>query len=443
MKPQDLLPRMNRYITWKPTLRQLAFMALPHREILFGGAVGGAKSIGLMLSALQYFDIPGYSALILRTTRSALEQPGGLIPRSHEMLQGTGAKWHGNNSEWTSPEGGKIRFGYLEAPRDKFRYASSEYQFIGFEELTEWRTGEDYRFMSTRMRRPKRLAALGVPIRKRATTNPIGPGFQWVKEHFVDRPNTSERCFLPSLISDNPHLDSEEYLKSLADLPPAVRLALENGQWIAGEPGLIFDKNNFKYADAAQAPTDWQIRVRYWDFAATKPSETNRDPDFLVGTLLGKDRKNRWWILDVERHRLGPKEVEKVIKSTAQRDGKDVYIGIEQEGGSQAKIAVNYFATQVLNGYSVEYHPASNNKIVRAGPFATQVEAQNVYVVRAVWNHAFADEHDDFPNVAHDDQVDSASGGFNHAVSLLSKIHDRSIKKPYVGKSRRRITTGF
>jgi hypothetical protein len=45
------------------------------------------------MAALQYINVPGYSALLLRRTYSDLSLPGALMDRSHQWLRGTGAKW--------------------------------------------------------------------------------------------------------------------------------------------------------------------------------------------------------------------------------------------------------------------------------------------------------------------------------------------------------------
>ena len=78
--------KLTDYIPHKPTPKQRAFLMLPHREAFFGGAAGGGKSDALLMGALQYCDVPGYSGLVLRKTLSELKLPGGLLERATEWL---------------------------------------------------------------------------------------------------------------------------------------------------------------------------------------------------------------------------------------------------------------------------------------------------------------------------------------------------------------------
>ena len=62
------------------TLKQQTYLLLAGvLEILFGGAVGGGKTWSILAAALQYVDVPGYSALLLRRTRPEMIQPGGIL----------------------------------------------------------------------------------------------------------------------------------------------------------------------------------------------------------------------------------------------------------------------------------------------------------------------------------------------------------------------------
>jgi hypothetical protein len=79
-----------------PTPRQEAFMLLREREVFFGGAAAGGKTVALLMAALQYSDVPGYDALLLRPSLSEFQLAGGLIDLSHDWLASSRASWSGD-----------------------------------------------------------------------------------------------------------------------------------------------------------------------------------------------------------------------------------------------------------------------------------------------------------------------------------------------------------
>ena len=129
LTPQALTPKWTRYIPVNPTPKQYAFLLLNCLEAMYGGSAGGGKSAALLMAALQYVDVPGYAALILRRTYSDLALPGALIPRSHEWLRPLGVHWDDTEKTWTFPSGATLTFGYLDHSGDRYRYQSSEFQF--------------------------------------------------------------------------------------------------------------------------------------------------------------------------------------------------------------------------------------------------------------------------------------------------------------------------
>lgn len=413
-------PRLNRYIPHRPHPRQAAFLLDSREEMLFGGAVGGGKSDALLMAALQYFDIPGYAALILRTSRLALALPDGLIPRSHEWLTHTGATWNGTDKQWTSAEGATLTFGYLESEGDRYRYASSAYQFIAFEELTEFRREEDYRFLFSRLRKPAAGPLVNVPLRMRASTNPIGPGYAWVKRRFVDAGNAPMRAFLPSRLEDNPSLDAEAYEKALAQLPPLIAEKLRHGDWSAVEKGQVFDRAAFHFQDLLSAPAFTRV-VRFWDLAASEPSDAYPDPDWTCGVKMALDVSGRPWTLDVKMARLGPERIEQLVLRTANEDGKAVPVRMFTDPGQAGKAQVNTFA-RLLAGYDFGGVPIGGNKWTLAQPYAAQVRNR-----RAIWSATGSsvgealDQLEGFPTAVHDDAVDGHSGAYNWLVSPESE----------------------
>jgi len=82
---------MTEYIPQAPTVKQAAFLLLPVIEAFYGGQPGGGKSSALLMAALQYVDVPGYSALLLRRTYADLALAGALMDRARSWLVGTDA----------------------------------------------------------------------------------------------------------------------------------------------------------------------------------------------------------------------------------------------------------------------------------------------------------------------------------------------------------------
>jgi predicted phage terminase large subunit-like protein len=160
---------------------------------------------------------------------------------------------------------------------------------------------------------------------------------------------------------------------------------------------------------------------RWWDKAGTKGGG-----DWTVGTLMGLDNEGRFWVLDVIRVRLDSYEREKLIQDTARIDGRDVIVGLEQEGGSGGKQSAEYTA-KALAGYRtqiIKVGVSDGDKETRADPFSSQVNAGNVYVPTNQWQGAettgewidwakdWVEELKYFPASRYKDQVDSASMAF-------------------------------
>ena len=81
-------------------MKQLAFLANPSDEVLYGGAAGGGKSSAGLMAALMFMDVPGYNALILRRTFQDLNQPGAIMDRAKQWLAGTDARWQGQHNRF-------------------------------------------------------------------------------------------------------------------------------------------------------------------------------------------------------------------------------------------------------------------------------------------------------------------------------------------------------
>ena len=403
-----MTPRLTKYIPHRPTLKQMAFLSPPVnvvREVLYGGAAGGGKSDALLMGALQYVDVPGYAAILFRQTYTDLTLPEALIPRAHEWLRPTDAHWSEKTKTWTFPAGATLTFAYLEHENDKFRYQSSAYQYIGFDELTQF-TESQYTYLFSRLRRGE---GVSIPLRMRSASNPGGAGHDWVKQRFIVE-REHDRLFIPAKLADNPHLDQEEYIQSLSNLDPTTRQQLLDGNWDVLPEGYMFKREWFKIVDEVPRALDWRW-VRFWDLAATEKTESN-DPDATAGVLVGTNGR-QFCVADVRRVFETAGTVKELVRQTADEDGKAVAIRMEQEPGSSGKAVIDDYQQMVLPDFDFAGAPSSGSKEVRARPVAGRAEQDHISIFRAEWNRTFLDELTRFPmKGVHDDQVDGLSGAY-------------------------------
>lgn len=137
-------------VIWTPQPRQAALMARFEDEALYGGAAGGGKSDCALAEALRQVEIPHYRGLILRKTFPQLTE---LMDRSTEIYRRAYKKARFNESKhvWTFPSGAKIFFGSMQYTKDRTNYQGKRYDFIDFDELTQF-LWEEYSYLFSRNR---------------------------------------------------------------------------------------------------------------------------------------------------------------------------------------------------------------------------------------------------------------------------------------------------
>lgn len=271
----------TKFIKHEPTSKQFSCLLLGRqKEVFYGGAAAGGKTDWMAMEVLQYVDIPRYSAIIFRRTMQDAFQAGAIGYRLDEWLQPwyrTGeVYWDNQHSRFTFPRSGAtIQIGYSPFQFASNRYSSSEYQFVGFDELTHfWK--EDYEQMVTRCRRrscsihllddtgepifvrgcPECAIAQAVPLRIRSASNPPRagePGLNgWIHDRFqikkvptridgkvvdIFRGTHPKRLYVPAFLKDNPFVDQKSYEESLKDVDPVMRDRLLYGDWSAAAEG--------------------------------------------------------------------------------------------------------------------------------------------------------------------------------------------------------------
>lgn len=434
---------------------QQQFLQSTASIVIFGGGAGGGKSYALLLEALRHFNNPLFNGIIFRRNSTQIRNPGGLWQNSLEIYSGLGAVARQAYLEWTYPSGGKLKMAHLENSDSVFSYQGSQIPLIMWDELTHFEESQFW-YMMSRLR-----STSGIPGYMRATCNPDvnwvrqlidwwidsagfpikersgtlrwfikrDDGLIWAnsREELIERYGEDQipksLTFIPSLVHDNKILMQKDptYLSNLMALSRVDRMRLLEGNWNVKESaGMLFRREWFPIVEAV--PGGWIQMIRFWDRAATKPNETNRDPDWTRGLKMYKYSDGRFCVVDLKSMRDTPLSVERLIRSVAAHDSQSVRIMSQQDPGSAGVSEADHFI-RMLSGYDVHVEIISRDKVTRSKPVSAQSEAGNILVLRAPWNDDFFNELENFPNEdLHDDIVDTLSGAFNAMSHGLSTV---------------------
>jgi hypothetical protein len=265
----DFLPEENsqQNIIFKPNPGpQTEFLASEEQEVLYGGAAGGGKSFAMLADPIRYFSNPNFRGLLLRRTNDELKE---LKWKARELYDNdvVKGKFRQQDSLWVFPSGAEFWLTYLERDEDVKRYQGQSFTWIGIDELTQYASPFAWDYLRSRLR----STDLSIPLSMRATTNPGGPGHNWVKRMFIDPAPAKEsfdatdidtgsvlchpdlyrhphplagqphpkagqplfqRKFIPASLYDNPYLvQDDKYEASLSSLPEMQRRQLLEGDW--------------------------------------------------------------------------------------------------------------------------------------------------------------------------------------------------------------------
>lgn len=219
-------------------------------------------------------------------------------------------------------------------------------------------------------------------------------------------------------IEDNPTLmeSQPEYKANLESLPRVQQERLRWGNWLAREEGAGFFKREW-LTEITEIPphTDFVKIVRAWDMAGSVavPGSSLSDPDYSVGTKMGKLKNGDYVILDVVRFRARHGDVVLKILETAARDGTGVDIYIPSDPNSAAKAAATMLVQEIIShGYYARARGTNRSKIDRFRPFCAAAQHGLVRIVRGcvddLENKTFSDNNPFY------DELEKFDGGRKH-----------------------------
>lgn len=439
---------------------QTAFMATPANVCIYGGAAGGGKSYGLLMSALRYKNVPGFGCTIFRRNFNQIFSQGGLWDESMKIYQGIrGADPKFARGQWwfRNAEGGivsKVTFAHIERDEDVHKWQGSQICEIGFDELTHF-SEKTFFYMLSRNR-----STCGVEPFIRATCNPdadswvakfidwwIDPDtgypipersgkLRWFirRDEILYWANTKQELwkqfdlktpeekaeprsvtFIMSKLEDNQELlkVNPGYMANLKAMSVIERERLLHGNWkIKAAAGLFFKRS--QVGDYLSfIPDDVIEWVRCWDLAATEKTE-NGDPAFTAGVLMGKRKNGRYIVADVVNKQMSASDVRQTIKHTAQQDiakYKRVKIRLPKDPGQAGKEQAESYI-KFLAGFDVVTVAETGSKEARAEPMAAQWQAGNFDILTGAWNEEYLQQLENFPDSKFKDMVDASANAF-------------------------------
>ncbi|MGA7722803.1 MAG: terminase family protein [Ignavibacteriaceae bacterium] len=260
-------------------------------EVLYGGAAGPGKTWALAIDALglqfkkkrikKYaIEIPGYRGVLFRRQSTQLADIIEECAKYYPIFGGRylagrkgdpGAsfsfpvRYEKMSTIYKNPGGARIYLCHLNNERDKENHQGFEYQFVGFDELTQFLFSQ-YIYLFSRCR----STIPGLYPRVKATTNPIGIGLGWVKKRFrpqivekdrkffiadptdhknyrgIEVPRGTKhalsRHFIPGRLAENKILmrTDSEYISRIKAMGPKYSKALLDSDWDVME-GQFFD----------------------------------------------------------------------------------------------------------------------------------------------------------------------------------------------------------
>ncbi len=257
-------------------------LAYTGRELFYGGAGGGGKTGLIVMKALHSLHLRGFAALIIRRTMPEMLQPGGAIHLCNELLRDFSTddlRFHVQEKQITSKEGGIIQFGHCERMEEIVRYLGGSYQFIAIDESTH--IDLNYILSELYGRRRKRVNS-SARMQIMCASNPGGPYEQQHIDRYIESTDLN-RLYLPARFTDNLAIDQPGYAESLSEMPDAVRQQqLRDGIWGLKKGGGMMQPGDFiRVNDFSYEPP----QVRSWDTAGTERRAGGRRSDETVGTL--------------------------------------------------------------------------------------------------------------------------------------------------------------
>lgn len=431
------------------------FLSSSADVVFYGGSAGGGKTFALLVEPLRHIStVDGFGAVFFRRTTKQITAEGGPWDESSDLYSIFDAKPRSGLLDWTfSPYDNRVSFSHMEHEGDRENWKSAQIALILFDQLEDF-TRKMFFYMLSRNR-----STCGVRPYIRCGYNPVPaddkPG-GWIHEFVgwyldkngeypdqskagvvrwflnikdklrwyenkesaiaaaddfgLENPELAPKSFtyIPASVFDNKILLSKDpgYLANLYGLDniDQERLLRANHK-IKPEAGKVINRDWFYIRDDIPPLADI---VRFWDFAA---SEKKIKLGAATSSVkMCKDANGNFGILDMTEEWIGAAAVDDHAVTIARQDGRIVKQRWEEEGGSSGKRTTAALAKKMAGLNCAGVRP-TGDKLDRLRPYAAQIKAHNVWLLRADWNDRYLSAMHNTPDGLWDVR-DASSGAF-------------------------------
>ena len=371
-------------VWWPQPGPQEAFVHCPFEEVFFGGARGGGKTDGVIgkwaIKEKRYG--PNFNAVMFRRTTVSAEDA---IERAREIYGPLGGKFNESRLRWRMPNGGRVRFAYLDSVSDANEYQGQNVSDAWVEEAGQYENSSAIDRLFGVLR-----SSAGVPVKLVLTANPGGAGQHWLAERyrlipFPGGPAVLSRTLptgkvhrvavIPSRVWDN-HilLDNDPGYIDRLHMVGGEKLvkAWLYGDWAAIE-GAFFDCWSEKNVVAPfTIPKDW-LRFRSADWGSYSPFSVGwwavvQDDLMQDGRTLPRGalvRYREWYGIGGGKGKLTAEQVGDGIVSRETEDGPLAYgvldpSAFNEDGGPSIAERINGVLVQSRR---VAFRPADNRRV--------------------------------------------------------------------------------
>ncbi len=302
--PDDRVSQFFKSIGIELTPKQYDFITCPADDVGFGGARGGAKSIGVVLDWLWHDHEWGDAAngAVFRRERVQLSE---FINEAQKIFDKVNLsitepkapkwKWHYQGQYFESPNGSHLKFVYLDKDTDADKHQSGNYTRLYIEERGTFPRERPLNMILGTLR-----SGRGVPCQQKSTFNPGGVGHSHCRARYrlhekfpkgyeiFKTQEGDSRCFIPSKLVDNPYLGDGyvRILRAACAGNEALLNAWLDGDWSVIEGAFFENWSGVHVIPGFEIPKDW-LRFRSFKHGSARP--------FSVG----------WWAVAGSDYKLG------------------------------------------------------------------------------------------------------------------------------------------